>query len=272
MMKNVIFGLIFMSSMAFIEIPQSKAQERYREITVEDGGTLSGQIKFNGTVPKPKKFRLRHFPNEKHCSRISNRRGERIIQEVIVGGDDTLQDLIVYIKGITEGKPFRFGGADVRAKDCEFLVQGGPSSLVGVVVKNGELRLLNDDADLSSPSAALGVQHNPHSHEIAGDQRFTMFKALLPNKGQVIKRKVVFREEDSFMKLECDIHDFMQTYFLPVNNPYYSIIGEEGRYAISDIPPGKYEVTAWHPVLGSVQREVQISPGGKVELDFSFLN
>ncbi len=99
-----------------------------------------------------------------------------------------------------------------------------------------------------------------------------MFKALLPNRGQVIKRKVVLREKDSFMKLECDIHDFMQTYFLPVNNPYHSIVGEGGRYEISDIPSGKHNVTAWHPILGSIQQEVQISPGSKVELNFSFLN
>ena len=253
-------------------IPQSKARIGYQEIFVTEGGTLSGQIKFKGTVPKPKKFRLRHFPNEKHCSRISNRRGERIIQEVIVGGDDTLQDLIVYIKGIVEGKPFSMSGADVKAKDCEFLVQGGSSRLVGAVVRNGELRLLNDDADPSNPSTVLGVRHNPHSHEIAGNKRVTMFKALLPNKGQVIKRKLIFRNKASFMKLECDIHDFMQTYFLPVENPYYSIVGREGRYEIGDIPPGKYKVTAWHPVLGSVEKEVQISSGDQAELNFSFTN
>jgi len=72
------------------------------------------------------------------------------------------------------------------------------------------------------------------------------------------------------MKLECDQHNYMNTWFTPVKNPYYAIIGEGGTFSIDQIPPGKYTVVAWHPILGKSEQEITFTAGGKQKADFEF--
>ena len=176
------------------------------------------------------------------------------------------------IVGIRRGKPFEFKGTDVTAQNCQFLVQGGPSTFTGVVVRDSEIRLLNNDADPKDPELSLGIAHNPHSFEISNFRVRTLFKVPLSFKGQVIKKKVALKQVDSFIKMECDIHDFMEVYFLPVDNPYYAVVDKNGAFKIDGIPPGVYKVYAWHPVLGRVEQEINLAPGQNLEHNFQFVN
>jgi hypothetical protein len=72
------------------------------------------------------------------------------------------------------------------------------------------------------------------------------------------------------MKVECDQHGFMQAWFYPVENPYYAVAGADGTYTIDQVPAGKYEVVAWHPILGHMEKEVTVGASGKASLDFEF--
>ncbi len=36
------------------------------------------------------------------------------------------------------------------------------------------------------------------------------------------------------------------------------------------VPPGQYDLVAWHPVLGAKQQEVIVDAGGNVHVDFEF--
>jgi hypothetical protein len=55
-----------------------------------------------------------------------------------------------------------------------------------------------------------------------------------------------------------------------VDNPYYAITDEEGRFSIKDIPPGTYEVVAWHPFIPNQMGSITIEPGQQSKLDFEF--
>lgn len=247
------------------------AKAEYAEAPVADGGTLTGKVTFKGAVPPPKTFAFDKFPNPGFCSKVdSDGKGNRVVQKVNVGKDNALKDVVVYFENIEKGKPFKFDGTDVKAEGCKFLVQGGPSTMTGVVVKKKEIRVLNQDADPSDPKAATGVLHNPHSYEVAGASRTTIFNLPLPEKGQTIKKPVVLRKKESTFEVECDQHNYMQVFFQPVENPYYAIVGDDGTFTISDIPPGTYEVYAWHPVLGKQEANVTIPAKGQVKQDFAF--
>jgi hypothetical protein len=178
--------------------------------------------------------------------------------------------VVVYIEDVEKGKPFKFNGTDVKAEGCQFLVQGGPSTFTGVVVKKAEIRVENMDADPTDPKAATGVLHNPHAYEVAGASSSTIFNLPLPEKGQVVKKPVILRKKESIFKVECDQHNYMQVYFQPVTNPYYAIVGEDGSFSIDGIPPGTYEVYAWHPTLGKQEVNVTIPAKGQAKADFAF--
>jgi len=254
----------------FIALAAVSVRAEYAEAPVADGGTLTGKVTFKGAVPAPKTFAFAKFPNPNFCDKTdSDGKGNRVVQEVKVGKDNALKDVVVYIEDIEKGKPFKFDGTDVKANGCRFLVQG-PSTFAGVVVKKAEIRIENTDADPNDPKAATGVLHNPHSYEVVGDQNSTIFNLPLPEKGQVIKKPVTIRKKDSIFKLECDQHNFMQAFFQPVTNPYYAIVGDDGTFSIDGIPPGTYEVYAWHPTLGKQEAKVTIAAKAQAKADFAF--
>ena len=252
------------------------AEEQHLIIPTSEGDkrepTVEGTIIFKGDPPPPKKFELSKFPNSNFCGQVdTNEKGERVLKEATVK-NGKLQDVVVLIKGITEGKPMDFKGTDVLADKCRFLVQNGPSTFVGVVVNKDRIRVLNNDADPSDPKSADGILHNPHAYEIVGKKSSTMFNLPLPTKGQTVDQKVKLRKEKkgSFMKLECDQHNYMVTWLYPVKNPYYAIVGSTGTYSIDKVPPGKYKILAWHPILGKLEKEILVGKTGKLAVNFEF--
>jgi len=234
------------------------------------GASVEGKITFKGTPPAPKLFDFEKFPQPKYCGQADgDGKGHRVLKEVSVN-NGALEDVVVYIEKVEKGKPFKFNGTDVKANLCRFLVQGGPSTFVGVVMKKAEIRIENTDSDPSDPKTANGVLHNPHGYEVKESNNVTMFNKPLPEKGQVIKEKVMIRKTDSSMKIECDQHGFMQAWFFPIENPYYAIAGKDGSFTIDQVPAGKYQVVAWQPILGRQTKEITVGPSGKVSLNFEF--
>lgn len=232
--------------------------------------TVDGVITFAGTPPPPKLFPLGKFANSEYCSKTdSDGQGNRVVRDV-VANDGKLQDVVVYIRNVTHGKPFEFHGTDVTANGCRFLIQG-PSTFVGVVAKGAELRVLNEDADPSDRRAANGVLHDPHPYEVLGMSASAVGRAgPLPEKGQTWRIPVVLKKEQSIYKLECDQHLYEQVFFLPIENPYYAIVGPGGTYAIDRVPAGTYEMIAWHPKLGKQMKTIEVGDSGKVTVNFEF--
>jgi hypothetical protein len=234
-------------------------------------GTLIGKVTFEGVPPAPKKNDLSKFPNSAFCAKAeSDGRGNRLIQEVNVGTDHALRDVVIAVQDVPMEKPFEFAGTRVNAEGCKWLVQGGPSTLVGVVVRKKEIAIENMDADPDDPKALRGVLYSPHAYEVFGGNNTTIFNLPLPEKGQIVRKPVILRQQGSTLLLEGDQKNYMQAYFLPVENPYYAIVEHDGTFTIRDIPPGTYTVLAWHPKLGKQEATVTVTSNSSVRADFSF--
>jgi hypothetical protein len=48
------------------------------------------------------------------------------------------------------------------------------------------------------------------------------------------------------VKLGCNIHDWMSGVILVVPTSYFAVTDEQGAFALPDLPPGTYNVVAWH--------------------------
>ena len=240
----------------------------YKEAPVADGGSISGKITFKGTPPPPKTFDLAKFPQPDFCSKADSEKGTRFLREVTVT-NGALGDVVVYVEDAKQGKPFKLDATEVMTDTCRFLAQQG-STFVGVVLNKGKIKVTNLDADPNDPKSATGVLHNPHGYEIKGATNTTMFNKPLPNKGQTLEETVKLRKKESFMKLECDQHNYMNAYFYPVSNPYYAVVGKDGTFTIDGLPAGTYEVVAWHPILGEVEQKITVPAKGKATADFAF--
>jgi len=81
-------------------------------------------------------------------------------------------------------------------------------------------------------------------------------------------KRVVF-DKPGIVRVFCEIHSHMNAYILVFSHPYFAVSDDEGRYHIDNVPPGTYNVIAWHEGDAAEPRPATVPDGGAAELDFS---
>ncbi len=219
----------------------------YDEITVTDGGTIRGKVTITGEKPRPMAFNLVTIPDPVFCGTISTGTGWRIVEDFIIGPDQSLKDVVVYLKDIEKGKPFHMPMVRIESVDCDFI------PFVNVLRDGHEIAVVNMDPvehDIQGYETARErgarvlfnrpLPMNPY-HKVAG----IFGKKHLP--GEPMVEKIHLRKGRNVLVMQCGFHPYMFSWGLVLENPYYAITPEDGTFEISDIPPGDYMLTAWHP-------------------------
>lgn len=78
------------------------------------------------------------------------------------------------------------------------------------------------------------------------------------------KSKNVRFQKPGVVRIYCNIHSNMVADVLVVPNPYFAKTGKDGKFKISNIPPGKYTFVAWQPSAASEKRGIAIVEGQTV--------
>lgn len=239
-------------------------------LSAEAGGTITGQVLFTGKVPPPREFTLKKFPNTAFCSKNKNMSEDgktRLLTRVELAKNGGLIDAIVAIRDIKDDAWMKgYSGTKVSAELCEW------SDFTGVAVNRGRFIVENNDADPDDPKSASGVLHNPHAFEVKKNKSAsTIFNIALAQKGDSMNKKITLRKvkAGSVVRLQCDQHEFMQAWFLPVSNPFYNKVKDDGSFELVDVPAGKHKVAAWHPIAGILEQEVDVKDGETVKVDFT---
>ena len=259
-MKSALSVVFVVAAVAFVAAP----------LTSFAGGSISGKVTYAGKAEQ-KEFLFSKFPNPKFCPKNPNKDlmdgDKRFLKQIEVGKDGGLKNAVVAVIDV-EDKAFVDGyqGTNVVAEFCQFL----PFS--GIVVNTKNFHVENHDADADDPKSVLGVLHNPHSFTVKGTSSATGFNIGLAKKGDKLDKPVMFRggaEKDGFYRLQCDQHEFMQGFFLPVSSPYFAVVKDDGSFEIKDVPAGKHKVVAWHPFAAKgkkIEFEVDVTEGGTANL------
>ena len=247
-------------------------------LIAQAGGTIKGKVTFTGEVPPPKEFAFSKFPNTDFCKKNPSQSADgetRLLKEVEVDGSGGLKHAVVLVTSITDKawmKTFKKAPAQkVMAELCAFL------PFTGVSVSNGQFYVENDDADADDPKSKLGVLHNPHSFDQLGARSSTEFNIALAKKGSSLQKRVKVKmyKKGSVLRLQCDQHEFMQAWYVPVTNPFHGTAGADGTFEIKDVPAGKHTIAVFHPSLAreargkkAITMEVTVADGGTAEANF----
>lgn len=244
----------------------------YEESQVIQGGTIRGQVTLAGGLPKAMAFNLVTIPDPVFCGRISTGTGWRIVEDFIVGPHGSLKDAVVMLKSIKKGKPFTLPKVTIEAKDCDFL------PFVNVLRDQDEVTVINMDP----------VEHDIQGYETARERGArVLFNRPLPMNpfhkvlnlinshdhlpGKPMVEKIHLQKERNIFVMQCGFHPYMFSWGVVVDNPYYAITTEDGRFEIDDIPPGTYTVTVWHAGMKQyLDREVTVAPNGTVSVNFEY--
>jgi hypothetical protein len=243
----------------------------YEEITVMDGGAITGQVTLTGGKPTPKGFNLITFPDPVYCGRISTGTGWRLLEEFNMSPDGGLKDVVVFLAQVEKGKPFVFTPPRIEAKDCRFL------PFVTTVRDRAEVVVVNMDP----------VMHDIQAYETSNLGPRVLFNTPLPMNphhkrevgpnthehlaGLPMTEPVNLTKGRRIFVMQCGFHAYMVSWGMAVENPYYAVTGPDGMFSISDVPPGEYDLVAWHPETGPMQEQKIVVPAkGTVTAHFEF--
>ena len=243
----------------------------YQEVSVTDGGTLTGIVKFKGKKPVPRGFNLVTFPDPVYCGRISNGNGWRLLPEFTVGEGQGLKDVVVMLTGIEQGKPFKFQETRIEAVDCTF------KPFVAVVRDHQQVVVVNMDPVMHDIQAyetsALGPRvlfNRPlpidthHSKTASQSSEYNTHIA-----GEPMVHEINMTKGRRVFVMQCGFHAYMESWGMAVDNPYYAQTDKSGRFAIGEIPPGIYKLVVWHPQARSIiEQKVTIPTNGTVIANF----
>ena len=226
----------------------------YKVTSVNDGGTLKGRVTLAGPVPKARSFHLIHAPNIEFCSRISDGKGHRILKDFTVSEDSGLKDTVIAILGVKKGKPF-------PTKMQVFNIDRCHSDQYVIGVRNGENILLENKDPIRHEIATYEINSASYVKQKSN-------KAIGKQSSHV--RSAFTHQDTEEFLIKCNLHPFLQTRGFMVDNPYYTISDADGNFEMKDVPPGTYEVLAWHPFIPTLKGTVTIQAGGESNLNFEY--
>lgn len=207
--------------------------------------TIKGKVMFQGEAPKPRQIKMDADPNcvTMHTEPVYDK-------SVVINPDSTMQNVFVYVKKGLEGKnfPAPTQAAVFDQKGCEYHPR------VFGVRAGQPIEILNSDPTL----------HNVHSMPTVNSP----FNVGMPLQGMKLKK--TFEKPEQMIKIVCDVHPWMNAYVGVMDHPYFASTGESGGFEINNLPPGQYEIEAWHEKAGTQSQTVTVAAQETKEITFTF--
>jgi plastocyanin len=76
------------------------------------------------------------------------------------------------------------------------------------------------------------------------------------------KAESIILDQAGIVPVGCNIHDWMLSYVVVNDSPWFALTGASGSTTFSDIPTGRYTLSAWTPQLRKThEQEVTLTDG-----------
>jgi len=208
--------------------------------------TITGTVTFDGKAPALKALTMDADPAcaKKHTAPVPN-------EALALGSGNTMGNIMVYVsKGLPAGKtwPAPKTPVVIDQNGCQY-----KPHVMGIMVGQ-PYKILNSD----------GVLHNIHTQP-------KLNKAFNQGMPATVKEvTTTFDKPEAIFHIKCDVHPWMSAYLGVFSHPFYSVTSTDGKFTISGLDPGTYEITAWHERLGPQTASVTVGANESKTQNFKF--
>jgi hypothetical protein len=205
--------------------------------------TVSGKISFEGTPPPNDKIQMSADP---YCAQHA---AQNPTTETVKVSDGGLENVIIFVSsGLAAGATYATPAAvEINQENCHYIPH------VFTMMTNQSLKVKNSDMTL----------HNIH----AWAEKNPQFNVGQPVKDMVSETK--FAKPEVPLPVRCDVHKWMGAFIGVFDHPFHTVSKSGGSFELK-VPPGNYEITAWHEKFGTKTMMVQVGDNDKKEVNFSF--
>lgn len=211
-------------------------------------GSVTGTIVYSDQVPPPGKgpFKPIQMSADPMCEA---KHSEPVPSgELVLGDGNTLGNVFVQVKNPPAGNyPAPSEPVEIEQLGCLY-----HPHVLGVMVGQ-PLLFKNDD----------GLLHNVHGLPKVNRE----FNVGMPP--SLKEKPVEFGKPEPLFRVKCDVHPWMNAYVAVMDNPFFAVTGEDGKFTIDNLPAGTYEIEAWHEKLKTLTQSVTVGDGAATA-DFSF--
>ncbi len=214
-----------------------------------NAGDITGTVTLSGTPPAA--VGIAPLKDDAICGQFYKEMP--MTKFFVVGANKELADVIVMLKGV----PAKTADASaapvvIDQKNCLY----SPQILA---VQTGQKLLVKN----SDPMPV--AMHNVHINPMVDANKEANAAAL--NAAQMAGAAdltYTFPAAENFQKFQCDVHKWMFAWVTVVDNPYFAISGKDGKFAIKNVPAGKYKIVALHrkAAPAGVEKEVEVTADG----------
>ena len=208
--------------------------------------SITGNATFDGKAPTLRPLAMDADPAcaKKHSAPVPN-------EMLALGTGNAMRNVMVWVsKGLPAGKtwPAPKAPAVLDQRGCQYLPH------VMAIMAGQPYKILNSD----------GIVHNVHALP-------KINKPLnRPMPATVKEATVAFDKPEANFQIKCDVHPWMTAYVGVFSHPFSSVTSTDGKFTISGLDPGTYEITAWHERLGTQTASVTVGASGSKTQDFKF--
>ena len=148
----------------------------------------------------------------------------RDLERLVIGPKSGVANTVVFLKNISEGKAMDLPEARrfLDQKHCRY------EPHVLLVREKAALQIKSSDATLHTVQMEGAATYNlpfPFTHQTVS--------RTMPTAG--------------LADVRCNGgHTWMNAEIIVAPHPYYAVTDESGAFELRDVPPGEYEIVAWH--------------------------